>query len=122
MLGLAPYEVVDRIVRKLARTVLLAETESDPECVQIGSALTFRSGTGSVVSTKLVISVRQGPGQVVVTTPLGLALLGMPSGATLTVCAQGPAFRIDEVVPPMPPSPGMATSVSDFYAFNIEID
>lgn len=123
IVGFAPYEVIDHIERKLALAVVLAETESRPECVQIGSELVFRAGPSSVVSAKLVLSPGRaiGPGHVVVTTPLGLALLGMPAGATLSVEEPGPAIRIDAVKPPVPLGPGMATSVCDFMQQNTQI-
>lgn len=113
--GFAPLDIVDRIERKLAAAVVLTERLCLADCVQIGSDVAFRIGREDERLATLVLNGRQAyPDPVTIASPLGLALLGMPAGVTVSVEGQAPALRIDAVTPPVQPAPAMATSVSEF--------
>lgn len=109
-LGFAEPDVIDRITRKLADSESMLADETCARFAQIGSLVTFCLDERLQVCSKLVLSPRvlEGPGDIPITTALGMALLGMSEGSVPIVERQ--KVSVTRVVTPHAPGHQMANS------------
>ena len=115
LLGFASGEVIPRIDDKLAAAILQPAGELSDH-VQIGSRFVCGTTPQWRRWTRLVTSpgeLRE-PDDLVVTSPLGMAALGIAEGSLIAVAQTGLTLWIGQVLPPVPAGAEMATSLDAF--------
>lgn len=115
LLGFSSGDIIPCIDDKLAAAPLQLAGKLDDH-VQIGSRFVYSAAQHSRQWTRLVLSARKvtGSDDLILTSPLGMAALGMPEGSVVAVAQIGLTLWIHEVLPPAPVSAEMATSLDAF--------
>ena len=100
--------LAERLLEELARAKLLAPEKLRPDIVTIGSTATYRDLTSDRIQT-VVLSYPEDEDidqrRISVLTPVGIALLGLGTGATIPWLTRGDETRRLEVLTVTPPSP-----------------
>mgnify|MGYP001570499365 CR=1 FL=1 len=106
MMRRAP-EVGERLMDEIARAKLVAPDKLRDDIVTIGSEVTYRDLTSARLQTVIVVYPEDADidqHRISVLTPIGVALLGLSVGATISWVTRDDETRQLEVVSVKPPS------------------
>ncbi|HET7410930.1 MAG TPA: nucleoside diphosphate kinase regulator [Paracoccaceae bacterium] len=116
-------ELADRLLDELDRARVVDSAKMPPNVVTIGNAVTYRDETTGREQTVILVLPGEADiaqGRVLVLTPIGVALLGLPEGASFTWdTRQGETRRLTvtrvapAAAPEAPPAAGSEQRLDD---------
>lgn len=100
-------DVAERLMDELSRAKLVASEKLRPDVVTIGSTVTYRDCSSHREHTVVLVYPEDediGVGRISVTTPVGVALLGLGAGSEISWVTREGVARVLEVIQVLSPN------------------